>query len=57
MGTLLRFKLVEIDSNIIFTGKRKRTLKYPVRSVSLVPETKLHSKIPGFSALPEIFWQ
>ncbi len=57
MATLIRFKIIEIDSNISFTGKKKKTLKYPVRSVSLVPEPKLPEKIAGLASLPEIFWQ
>jgi hypothetical protein len=57
MATLIRFKIVEIDSSISFTGKKKKYLKYPVRSVSLVPVTKLSAKIHRLEALPEIFWQ
>jgi hypothetical protein len=57
MATLIRFKMVEIDSNISFNGKKKKTLKYPVRSVSLIPEPKLPAKIHGLASLPEIFWQ
>jgi hypothetical protein len=57
MTPLLRFKIVEIDSNISFIGKRKKNLTYPVRSLALVPKTKLPLKIKGFESLPEIFWQ
>ncbi len=57
MATLIRFKIVVIDSNICFSGKKKRFLKHPVRSVSLVPVTKLSAKTEGLEPLPEIFWQ
>jgi hypothetical protein len=57
MATLIRFKMVEIDSTISFTGKKKRTLKYPVRSISLVPVLILPGRPPCSSSLPEIFWQ
>ena len=57
MAPLIRFKMVEIDSNISFNGKKKKKLKYPVRSISLIPDTRLTSKVPTLSALPEIFWQ
>lgn len=57
MATMLRFKMVEIDSNISFAGKRKRTLRYPVRSLSLVPELKLPAGRLILYAIPEIFWQ
>jgi hypothetical protein len=57
MAPLIRFKMVEIDSTISFTGKKKKNLKYPVRSVSLVPVTYRPAKFPGPDALPEIFWQ
>jgi len=57
MAFLIRFKMVEIDSKICFNGKKKKNLKYPVRSVSLVPVTYLPANITGLSALPEIFWQ
>jgi hypothetical protein len=57
MKGLLRFKPVEIDSKVYFTGRKKKMLKYPVRSVSLEP-------IPGSPngqkvrmTVPEIFWQ
>jgi hypothetical protein len=54
---MIRFKIVEIYSNIIFNGNKKRTLKYPVRSLSLVPDNKFPSKRICPSAIPEIFWQ
>ncbi|MCX6268421.1 MAG: hypothetical protein NTW16_13850 [Bacteroidetes bacterium] len=57
MAPLLRFKKIEIDSCISFTGKRKRTLKYPVRSIALVHEVKLPANRTSLSSLPEIFWQ
>jgi hypothetical protein len=57
MTPLLRFKIVEIDSNISFIGKRKKHLTYPVRSLALVPKIKSTVKITGFESLPEIFWQ
>ncbi|MFZ4521296.1 MAG: hypothetical protein ACOYNC_06295 [Bacteroidales bacterium] len=57
MATLIRFKKVEIDSNISFKGSKRRTLKYPVRSVALVPVTTLPIDPRGLESLPEIFWQ
>ncbi len=54
---LIRFKVVEIDSNISFAGKKKKKLKYPVRSVSLVPKTKVPPGQADRYTLPEIFWQ
>ncbi len=54
---MIRFKMVEIDSSISFRGKNKRTLKHPVRSISLVPETKPPVSHHDLYALPEIFWQ
>ena len=57
MAPLIRFKLIEIDSKVTFNGKKKKDLKYPVRSVSLVPVTYIPANITGLSALPEIFWQ
>ncbi|MDP1623662.1 MAG: hypothetical protein Q8M08_15155 [Bacteroidales bacterium] len=57
MATLIRFKIVEIDSSISFIGKKKKTLKYPVRSTVLVPETNLSAKPVCLDGLPEIFWQ
>ncbi|MEI7726226.1 MAG: hypothetical protein WCK09_14045 [Bacteroidota bacterium] len=57
METLIRFKIVEIDSKISFNGKKKKTLKYPVRSVSLIPEPKSLAKMQNLATLPEIFWQ
>jgi hypothetical protein len=57
MATLVRFKMVEIDSNISFNGKKKKKLKYPVRSLSLVPVTNRPAWLPETDAIPEIFWQ
>jgi hypothetical protein len=57
MAPLIRFKMVEIDSKISFNGKKKKDLKYPVRSVSLIPVSKFPSKFPAPPDLPEIFWQ
>ncbi|MEI7896556.1 MAG: hypothetical protein WCJ26_05935 [bacterium] len=57
MAHMIRFKMVEIDSSISFRGKNKRTLKHPVRSISLVPETKPPVSHHDLYALPEIFWQ
>jgi len=52
---MIRFKKIEIDSNISFGGKKKRTLRYCVRSVALIAKTKAPDGISG--KLPEIFWQ
>jgi hypothetical protein len=57
MAPLIRFKMVEIDSKISFNGKKKKDLKYAVRSVSLIPVSKLPTKNPPPPDLPEIFWQ
>jgi hypothetical protein len=57
MTSLIRFKIVEIDSIICFDGKKKRTLKYPVRSISLVPEKMRPENIHCPTDIPEIFWQ
>jgi hypothetical protein len=57
MAPLIRFKMVEIDSKISFHGKKRKDLKYPVRSVSLVPLSKLSESLPQPPTLPEIFWQ
>jgi hypothetical protein len=57
MAPLIRFKMVEIDSKISFNGKKKKDLKYPVRSVSLIPISKFPAKFPAPPDLPEIFWQ
>lgn len=57
MAHLIRFKMVEIDSKISFNGKKKKNLKYPVRSVSLIPVSALPANLPEIAALPEIFWQ
>lgn len=57
MASLIRFKPVEIDSNICFLGKRKRSLKYPVRSLALVPDCKKHGEPVQKFIIPEIFWQ
>jgi hypothetical protein len=55
MTPLIRFKLVVIESNITFNGRTKKTLKYPVRSVVLVPRTHPALDLPGIESLPEIF--
>ena len=57
MATLIRFKPVEIDSKVYFIGKKKKLLKYPVRSISLVPEPKCLNGQPSAVIVPEIFWQ
>lgn len=51
---MLHFRIVEIDSNIIFKGSKAQTLKYCVRSITI-----LSFYDPGKSGkeLPEIFWQ
>ncbi|MEI7663912.1 MAG: hypothetical protein WCK34_17020 [Bacteroidota bacterium] len=56
MSAIIRFKPVEIDSKVYFIGRKKKILKYPVRSVSLVA---LPIKPDGEKqqlSLPEIFW-
>jgi hypothetical protein len=57
MAPLIRFKLVEIDSNISFTGKTKKKLKYPVRSLALIPVPKIPATRQSYGTIPEIFWQ
>jgi hypothetical protein len=57
MSSLIRFKPVEIDSKICFVGKKKKVLKYPVRSISLVPEPKPVKGGHVQITVPEIFWQ
>jgi hypothetical protein len=57
MALLIRFKMVEIDSKISFNGKKRKNLKYVVRSVSLIPVSKFPAKFPNPPDLPEIFWQ
>lgn len=57
MATLIRFKMIEIDSCISFTGKMKKTLNYPVRSAALVPEKAIRASRSPATVLPEIFWQ
>ncbi len=57
MAPLIRFKRVEIDSNICFHGKKRRTLKYTVRSLSLIPEARTAGKQTDPEPIPEIFWQ
>lgn len=55
MVIFLRFRVMEIDSNVCFTGKKKRCLRYTVRSMALI----IQSAGPGQKnrSLPEIFWQ
>jgi len=57
MAPLIRFKMIEIDSKVFFIGKKRKILRYPVRSISLVPETEnINREIPR-ETVPEIFWQ
>jgi hypothetical protein len=51
----IRFRLVEIDSNVCFVGKKRRCLRYIVRSIALVAKTDAPDGKQG--KLPEIFWQ
>ena len=49
--------MIEIDSKVFFIGKKRKILRYPVRSISLVPETEnINREIPR-ETVPEIFWQ
>ncbi|MEI6681852.1 MAG: hypothetical protein WCO44_04455 [Bacteroidota bacterium] len=57
METMLRFHVVEIDSKIFFTGKKRKKLKYAVRSLSLVAKPVLLSGDSVHLTIPEIFWQ
>jgi hypothetical protein len=57
MTIFIRFTTVEINSNICFRGRSRKTLKYPVRSLSLLPVYKVKGKQPIPGSLPEIFWQ
>jgi len=57
MATMIRFKMVELDSRICFIGKKKKVLNYPVRSVSLIPEPKSGNMQHSALTVPEIFWQ
>jgi hypothetical protein len=57
MATMLRFKIVELDSRICFIGKKKKVLNYPVRSVSLIPEPRSGNMQHSALTVPEIFWQ
>jgi hypothetical protein len=57
MRTLIHFRMVEIDSNICFIGRYKKVLKYPVRSISLVPIPKSARIHYSTLTVPEIFWQ
>ena len=53
---LIRFRLVEIDSNVCFVReKRRKCLRYVVRSVLL--ETRTKAADGSVKQLPEIFWQ
>jgi hypothetical protein len=57
MAPLIRFKMIEIDSKVFFIGKKRKILRYPVRSISLVPEAEnINGEIPRVT-VPEIFWQ
>jgi len=57
MAILIRFKPVEIDSKICFTGKNKKVLHYQVKSLSLVPEPNASARLQVSIIVPEIFWQ
>ncbi len=57
MVTIIRFKLVELDSKVCFIGRKKKVLNYPVRSISLVPEPKSSFLLHSALTVPEIFWQ
>ncbi len=54
---LLRFKVVECHSKICFTGKKKRVLKYAVRSIALIPYPPNNQGARNRDITPEIFWQ
>lgn len=57
MRKMIRFRMVEIDSYICFIGRHKKMLKYPVRSISLVPIPKSPRVHYSTLTVPEIFWQ
>ncbi len=57
MSFIIRFRPVEIDSKICFIGKKKKVLKYPIRSIALIPEPKFRKGDPATLIVPEIFWQ
>ena len=57
MSFIIRFRPVEIDSKICFIGKKKKVLKYPIRSIVLIPEPKFRKGDPATLIVPEIFWQ
>ena len=57
MSVMIRFKKVEIQSNVIFRGKEVKHLNYPVKSLSLVPVMLKPEKKPILESLPEIFLQ
>ncbi|MEI6174478.1 MAG: hypothetical protein WCR01_12070 [Bacteroidota bacterium] len=57
MATLIRFKLVEVNSQVSFVGRKKKVLKYLVRSISLVPEPTPSLMFRSLVPVPEIFWQ
>ena len=57
MTCLIRFKSIEIDSEVCFVGKKKKVLNYLVRSICLVPEPKSLTRNASHFAVPEIFWQ
>ena len=56
MAALIKFKVVEIDSRISFKGLKKIVLKYPVRSIALVPEPNRPLAMQSDLRVPEIFW-
>jgi hypothetical protein len=57
MTTMIRFKLVEVDSTVCFIGRKKKVLNYLVRSISLVPVPRSNVMRNSFLTVPEIFWQ
>jgi len=57
MEKLLRFNVVEIDSKIFFIGKKRKRLKYAVRSLSLVAKPVMLNGDSVIFTVPEIFWQ
>ena len=56
MSHYIRFRRVEIDSNIRFKGRKKPVLPQPVRSLALYPVAFVRPEHP-LPAIPEIFWQ
>lgn len=56
MANFIRFKAVEIASRITFKGDTRKKLKYPVRSIALLPMLKSTKILHNGLFLPEIFW-